>query len=519
MRQFEKWATPLGALGIALIIGALLLRLVINLRADILLLLGAVGVVLVGFYIITRPRDTVRQTSTLRVASQGTNVILFALAFIGIVIAINYIVVNQFPRRLDLTANQEHTLSQQTVQVLQNLQEPVHVTGFFTPQTLADREEAETLLKEYERQSKNLVVQYVDPDENPALAQKYELAQSGTLVFEKGTRTEKVYAPFEENTFTNAILKVTQTTQPAIYFTTGHGEYNPTATEDAGLSAVAEYLKQTNYRVESLNLATISGTLPADTSAIVIAGPTKKFSPENDQVLKNYLDAGGRILLMTEPNTDLGLDELLKASGVELENDLVIEPTVNYYGNSPIPVFSQFPDSPVTENMQGLAVFFPGVRALKGLTETNQILTPLFTTTADACSKTDFASLQQQTQLTCDANDAKGPFHVGYAIEGAGGGGAAADARSRMVVLGNASFATNRWVNIPDASGNQQFFRNMVNWLAGQEELIAVPPRESNVRSIGVLSEGDINLVFATTVGLVPLAALVIGGLLWWRRR
>lgn len=519
MQQFQRWATPLGALGIALIVGAFLLRLVINVRADILLLLGGLGIVLVGFYIITRPRDAVRQTSSLRVLSQGTNVILFALAFIGIVIAINYIVVNQFPRRLDVTATQEHTLSQQTVQVLQDLKEPVHVTGFFTPQTLQDRDQAETLLKEYQLKSPNVVVQYVDPDENPALAQKYEIAQAGTLVFEKATRTEKVYSPYDENAFTNAILKVTQTRQPAIYFTTGHGEFSPSGTDDNGLSAVADYLKQINYKVESLNLATISGTLPADTSAIVIAGPTKKFSPENDQALKGYLDKGGRVLLMTEPNTELGLDELLKAAGVALQNDLVVEPQVNYYGNPPIPVFSQFPDAPVTKDMQGLGVFFPGVRALKELTESNEIRTALFTTTADACSKTDFQSLQQQAQIQCEAGDPKGPFQVGYAVEGSGEGGAASDARARMVVLGNASFATNRWVNNPDAAGNQQFFRNVVNWLAGQEQLIAVPPRASNTRPLGVLTDSDVNLVFVTTVGLVPLAALVIGGLLWWRRR
>ncbi len=523
MQRFEKWATPIGALGIGLIVVALLLRVVIDIRTDILLLLGGIGIVLVGFYVVTRPRDASRQTANFRVASQGFNVVLFALAFIGIIIAINYIAVKQFPQRLDLTANRAHTLSQQTVQVLQGLKQPVLVTGFFTPQTLSERQQAEDLLKEYQLKTSNLNVQYVDPDENPALAQKYDNALPGTLVFESNTggspRTEKVYQPFDENGFTNAILKVTQTTQPAIYFTTGHGELNPQDFQNGGLSAVEDYLKQINYKVDVLNLATISDTLPADTSAVIIAGPTKKFSPENDKLLNAYLNGGGRVLLMMNPNTDLGLDETLKAWGVQLENDLVLEPKANYYGNAPIPVFGKFPDSPVTKDMQGLAVFFPGARSMKKVEGTDKDLTALFTTTAQACAKTDFAKLTDQTQLQCADGDAQGPFDVGYAIEGAGSGGAHPDARARLIVLGNATFSTNQWLNNPDAAGNQQIIRNMINWLAGQEQLIAIPPRDTSVRRLGVLTESEINLIFITSVGLVPLAALVIGGLLWWRRR
>lgn len=522
MQQFEKWAAPLGALGIALIIGAFLLSLVLSLPTFALLFLVAIGIVLVGFYIITRPRDAQRQSSGLRVAAQGGNVVLFALAFIGIIIAINYIVVKQFPARLDLTANQSHTLSQQTVQVLQALNEPIQVTGFFTPQTAQDKQTAQTILEEYQAKTTNLNVQYADPDQNPALAQKYDNAIPGTVVFEKGTRTEKVYSPYDENSLTNAILKVTQTQQPAIYFTTGHGEFSPAETGDLGFSAVQDYLKQINYKVDVLNTATISGTVPADTSAIVIAGPTKMFSAADDQLFKNYLDKGGRVLLLTTPNASFGLTETLKAWNLQPQNNLILEPQENYYGNEPAPVFSQFPDSPVTQDMQGLDVFFPGVSSITKVGDdsaSSGTATALFTTTADACAKTNFDQLKNQTQVQCEAGDAKGPFVVGYAIEGAGTGGANGTAHSRLIVLGNTTFATNQWLNQQGADGNRQIIRNMINWLAGQEQLIAIAPKDTSVRQLGALTASEINLIFVTSVGLVPLAALVIGGMLWWRRR
>lgn len=523
MRTLGKWAAPVGALGIALIVGVFLLGLVTNTRTDMLLLLGALGVVCVAFYIITRPRDSKRQSSHVRIASEGINVLVFAVVFIAIIAAINFIIDRQFSQRLDLTANKQFTLSQQTMQVLDTLTEPVKVTGFFTPATLHLRQQAEQLLREYQNHSNTILVEYVDPDENPALAQKYDNALPGTVVFEStnpaNPRTEKLYDPYDENGFTNAILKVTQTRQPAVYFTAGHGEYSPLDFDTGGMGAVGDFLKAVNYKVESLNLATVSDTLPADTSAIVIAGPTTKFSPENDKLLKDYLDKGGRVLLMAEPNTDIGLTETLGAWGIGLENNLILDPGLNYRGDAPVPVFVSFPNSPLTENLRTLGVFMPGARAIKTSSVEGKMPTPLLTTTDKACVKTDFEKLAQAGQLECAETDTKGSFVAGVALEGAGVGGAGGDARSRLVVLGNATFATNRWMNHQDALGNQQFFENIINWLAGQEQLIAVPPRDPNLRPLAVMTENEINLVLWTSVVLVPLAALLIGSLLWWRRR
>jgi gliding motility-associatede transport system auxiliary component len=522
MQRLQSYSTLIGAFGIALVAGAFLMAFLTNTRRDVLLFLAGLGVVLVGFYIVTRPRDPARQTSTARMATQGVNVFVVALAFIGIVAAINLIVDKQFSRRLDLTANQEHTLSAQTIQVLQSLQQTVQVTGFFTPRTQAQRQDAQKLLDNYAHSTDKLVVQYVDPDENPALAQKYDNAQPGTVVFETTnagrSRTEKVYTS-DENQYTNAILKVTQTQQPAIYFTTGHGEYSPTDMETTGMGAITDFLKQTNYKVEPLNMATISNTLPADTSALIIAGPTSSFSPQDEKRVKDYLDQGGRVLFMSNPIGGAVLTDTLKAWGLTLENNVVLDPGLSYRGNPSVPVFQKFPSSPVTQDLETLGVFLPGVRSIQKDQNSDKQATALLTTTDQACAKTDFEKLKEQQQAICDEGDAKGPFVVGYAVEGAGSGGANPDHRSRLIVLGNALFATNRWMNNQDALGNQQLVANMINWLAGQEQLIAIPPRDPNLRVLSTFTGSDVNLVQLTSAGLIPLAALIIAALLWWRKR
>lgn len=518
MRRLQDWSLYLGALGIAILLAAFLLVAVTSTRRDVLLLLGGIGVILVAVYVITRPRDPTRQTATIRTASEGVNVLIIAIAVIGIVGAVNFVVNKQFSQRLDLTANKARTLSPQTVQVLQGLTEPVNVIGFFTAQTQQQRTDAQTLLKDYQTKTDKLNVQMVNPDDNPALAQKYTIVQSGTLVFEKGSRTEKVYT-FDESTFTNSILKVTQSQQPVVYFTTGRGEYKPDDSTNQGLSVIASQLQQINYKVAPLSLATISGTLPADTRALVIAGPTQPFTAQDAKTIQDYLDKGGRALLLNDPNTDTGLQNVLKAWGVQIDKNLVLDPGLNYRGNAAVPVFLKFPSVPATKDLESFGVYFPGVSSLTEITGTNKTVTALFTTSSSACAKTDFTKIQQQTTLQCESGDPVKQYIVGYSVENTGGGSASPDQQGRLIVVGNAAFATNGWMNNQDALGNQQLMTNMINWLAGQEQLIAIPPRDPNVRALQTLSGTDLNLVAWTSVALLPLASLIIGGFLWWRRR
>ena len=517
MQRLTAWSSYIGALGVAMFVVAALLFLISDIARNVLLLMGGIGIVLVAFYFIVRPRDEMRQASNVRIASRGAMALLIAAVIIGILVALNYLANTQFNQRFDVTANRAHTLSPQTVQVLQALTDTVKVTGFFTADTLEQRQRAENLLQDYQAQSNKLAVQYVDPDENPALAQKYENALSGSLVFENssGDRTEKVYS-IDESAFTNALLKVTQTKKPVVYFASGHGEYATDDFEANGMGVVADLLTQVNYQVEPLNLLTISDTLPADTSVLIIAGPTKPFSAASEKLVADYLNRGGRVLILADPNTSIGMTDTLKTWGLVLANNLVLDPARNYLGNTPIPVFTQFPVSPITTNLERLGVFFPGARSISETVTTGKDPTPLFTTTQDACAKNDFEKLQGQQEINCQDGDATGPFELGYAVEQRG---AAENANARLIVIGNASFALNRWLNSQDGLGNQQLFLNMMQWLVGQEQLVSIPSRDPDMRPLTALSGADVNMIAGTSMLLIPLVALIIGGLLWWKKR
>lgn len=520
----RPWAPYVGALGIALIAGAFLLALILpTVPRPYLIAMAGIGIGLVAFYIVTRPRAELRAAVTSRTAVYGSNTLILSLAFIGIVALVNVIVSKQFPWRYDLTANKQHTLSEQTVSILKNLTDPVQVTGFFTPNSLQSETEAQNLVKDYQVFTNNLTFRTIDPQANPAAARQYNVVQDATLVFERGSRRENVFT-FTENDFTNAILKVSQAQQPAIYFTTGHGEIGPEDSDVTGFSSIKTYLQQTNYKVDVLNLATItatqtiSGGLPADTSAVVIASPTKSFTPADEQRLKTYLQSGGRILLMVDPQEDPGLTDLLQTWGIALNNDLVLDPSLNYRGVNTIPVVTSFPSHEVTKNLSNLGVFFPGVRSMHEISGTDKSLVELFKTTDQACGKTNFDAIKNQQQIQCDpAADEKGPFVLGYAVELAAANPNAK--ASRLIVLGNASFASNQVLQNQDSAGNQQLIVNTINWLAGQEQLIAIAAKTPGNFPLNANSNIDTEFILFSNVALIPGAILLIGALIWWRRR
>jgi ABC-type uncharacterized transport system involved in gliding motility auxiliary subunit len=90
---------------------------------------------------------------------------------------------------------------------------------------------------------------------------------------------------------------------------------------------------------------------------------------------------------------------------------------------------------------------------------------------------------------------------------------------SRLIVLGNSSFASNQWVQNQDSAGNVQLIENVINWLAGQEQLIAIPPKPAGTYPLNANSNLDVQFILFSNVALIPAAILLIGALIWWRRR
>ena len=154
-------------------------------------------------------------------------------------------------------------------------------------------------LDEYAYHSKQVSVEYVDPDTRPVVAKQYEIQQYGTIVVEYMGRKERITSDSEQD-ITNALIKSLSDKARKVYFLEGHGEKEPNDNERGGYSALSGMLRRDNYTIERLVLAQ-QKDVPADATVVIMAGPTTDVLPAELDALKRYLAKAGKLMVMVDP--------------------------------------------------------------------------------------------------------------------------------------------------------------------------------------------------------------------------
>ncbi len=477
-------------------------------------LLG-LGIVLIISYALLRPREVVAAL-TGRQARYGGNALLLSVAFLGILVTVNFLS-SRYHKRFDLTASKQYTLSQQTIQVLRSLKEPVKVTGFFTAGD-PRQTDVEDLLKEYAYHSDKFTYEFVDPEQHPGEARRLGVTSYGVLVFQRGDKRQETFGLDEED-LTSALLRVSRDEQKVVYFTTGHKERDPKSFQPTDYGNIGRLLQKDNYKVELLNLATVTDTIPSDAAAIVVASPRIPFAPEEVDRLAKWLDNGGRLMILADPPTATegedpmdGFADILKEHGLRLRKDVALDPANSFFGDIASPLVTRFRFSSITKDLAGLTTFFPLARTIEQLDPKPEdvTITPLIETSRDSWGETDLANQRARYD---EGEDVRGPLVLGVMVENQEKG-------SRLVIFGDADFVSNNVLNsVRGAFGNADLFRNSVNWLTEEEALIAIAPKPPDVRTMRPLTPAQQNLVFYGTAVFLPLAILALGGAVWWGRR
>lgn len=471
-----------------------------------------------------------------RTTRYGLGTALVVLLALGVVVLASAISIRH-NARWDLTENRRHSLSPQTIKLLQGLKAPVEAIAFFRSDTPGKRT-AEDLLKQYASFSGGTFTwRMEDPDRAPGLARRYGVETYGTVVLERGTMSEKV-SDAEEERLTNGLIKIFREAKPVVYVLTGHGEADIASTERTGLSEAKSELERANYEVKALTLARETG-VPDDASALIVPGPQTDLFPQELEAIDAYIARGGGVLFMLVPFQAEGFSAYLARYGFAVDDDLVVEvnPMGRLFGVGPeVPVVTQYENHPITRDLGGLMTLFPMTRSLAagqplpgGVT-----VQPLALTSPQSWGETDRAALDKG-EAKPDPQDKRGPLSVAAAAtvdlpaggppdaparadEGKGGDAAAGDAkqpaRARLVAVGTASLASNQYLG---AQGNRDFFLNAVSWLAEEEDQVSIRPREASRQPI-VLTSAQSGLVWL--VFLLPVAVMLVGiGVVIQRRR
>jgi ABC-type uncharacterized transport system involved in gliding motility auxiliary subunit len=500
---------PISIIGLAALLAGAVRWLIYRQYDTSVQALLAMGLALLGLFILARP-DEVKAALAGRTARYGSNALLMSAAFLGILVLVN-VVLARHSYRYDSTASKEHTLSPQTIQVLEGLAEPVQVLGFFAPGDPRSQD-AKDMLEEYRRHSDKFSYEFIDPDQQPSLARMYEVTSYGTLLFIRGDKRQQTFG-VDEQTLTSTLLKVSRNVQKTIYFITGHNERDPSGTEDTGYAGAKQILEKENYQVTTLNLATagepLSATIPIS-SVVVLASPQAPLLDKEVEALLGWIQAGGKAMILADPGLPKPLGGRLDTLGLVFQDDLAIDPNSSFFGDVATLVVAQYPFGQITDDMGGLITIFPGARSIRALENApgTAAIEPLITSGPDSWGETDF----QTRDVRFDPDkDNKGPLNLAYTYLDS-------NTKARMVIFGDADFAANNGLSLGGQVGNADLFVNSINWLAEEEELISIRPKPPEQRTV-VLNAPRQRTIFYSSVVLLPLLVLGAGVFVWWRRR
>ena len=301
-----------------------------------------------------------------RSTQASTNVLVSTVAMVVILGLVNFLAVRSL-KQFDLTENQLFTLAPQTQQLLEELQQPINLVFFQADETInpVDRE----LLERYRRQSDRFSYEAVNPQADPVLAQQFGVQSTLGEVYLEATNKRQLVTTLNPGQFlterqlTNGIINLLSDRQSTVYFLQGHGEH-PLDPGQGGLADAVNLLEAENYEVKPLDLAK-DATVPSDADVVIIAGAeTPLFDAEVD-ALQDYFTTQSGLLVLLEPQTDPGLNDLLENWGIDPIDRFIIDPAGDAVGLDPTTTLVQsYGEHPITEGFGNNYSFFPATQPI-----------------------------------------------------------------------------------------------------------------------------------------------------------
>lgn len=339
---------------------------------------------------------------------------------------------------------------------------------------------------------------FVDPHWDPVQAERLIRAGAGerSVVVEKGRRMAKVPIDqdFGERPLMAAVQAVVMPPQRRdICWLSGHGEIAFDGYDAWGMSDIARDLSQEGYRNVRLEL-TGATIVPPGCALLVVAGARDELSRVELGKIESYLKSGGRMLMLLASPGQGGAAPLLTSWGV-LPSAKTFPDARTLSGSDVIS--SDFADHQVTRQLRGLRIVLE-----KPLS---------FSFAALAGGGTGADRIGFSALATVSGSP------VAVAIErGAGAGSDLALRPTRIVVIGDSTFAMNGQL-AARANANREFFLNAVAFLSGTDAASGCE-RSAAVFVSGFDRDDRLHHLLYSVLA-VPAGVLLLMSLLLLRRR
>ena len=442
----------------------------------------------------------------------------FVVLFLILVILLGYLA-SQYRVAKDITQANRNILTQGSVNVLKQMKEPVNITVFATKDDASAgdnfRKGMIDFVARYQRDKKNLHLKFINPSEEPKLAQDAGVKNDGEIIVEYQKRTEHLTPPVAEQEMTNVLVRLSRTNQQPLMYLDGHGERNLIGIKNHDIGEFGKQLEKKGFKFANPDL-TIAPAVPSNGAMLVIAGPQVDVSDVEAKKIKAYLEAGGNLLWLLDDDNLRGLKNVAEYLGLQVSPGITLDMASAQYGaDARVSFASLYGEHAITNNFM-LRTLFPEAHQVtaQGTEENGWKVSNLVEVAPNGwLASTKLAKDAKPTFN--EKTDKRGPINIGVALERTYG-----KKGQRIVVMGNGNFLSNTFIT---NGGNLDFGINIINWLAGDDKLITIQPMP--LKDINMtIPDTDSGRVIAWTVFhafqyFIPLALMIAGFYLWWKRR
>ena len=459
-----------------------------------------------------------KQALSTRTAKVGGYSVVLALIVLAILVAVNVLfsVLPSKYTQFDISAAQLYSLTSDTKVVATNLDKDV--TIYWITQAGQESTVLDKLLDRYQDLSDHITVVKKDPDIYPTFAQQYtdETVVNNSLVVECGDKnryisyndiyqvdtnsyytTGSVSQSFDgEGQITSAIDYVVSDELPKIYLLSGHGE--------AALSdTFSNELTRSNYEtVEDFSLLNVDA-IPDDCDTLLINAPTSDISDEELTMLRDYVQGGGKLLVLSGPQKDAeltNLDALLADYDVTVTDGVVVDTDRDHYAfTAPYVLMPDIESSDITDPLteESSHVIVP---IAQGLTVgSNSSVTALLTTSDDAISK---AAGYAMTTYDKEDDDTDGPFTLAVSITDSTADG--------KIVWVASDYLLDDTYNSYSSGANLDLVMNGLSWMIGKNDAVSIRAKSLN-NSYLTISSSAATVLKVVMIGVIPVCFLLLG--------
>lgn len=415
----------------------------------------------------------------------------------------------------DWSAGGRNSLSEASRAVLEQLPGPVAVSAYVGEDEVT-RQAIRELLARYQRHKRDLTLEFINPDTNPAKVRNLGINSAGELLIDYRGKTERLQQ-LSEQTLTNALQRLARGEERWIVFLSGHGERDPYGQANAAFSEFTRRLTDKGFHVQSLSLLE-NNTIPDNTDVLVIADPRTDYLPGETQLIKKYLETGGNLLWLAEPGTLAGLQPLADTLGFALLPGTIVDAATQSFGiNRPdFALVLNYPYTPITPDFAQFTLFPQAagldVRAQNPLGLTSQ---PFLQTLPRSWTET--GPIEGTINFDENTDETSGPITLGVSLKRALHNDTpdTSPGEQRVVVIGDSDFLSNTYLG---NGGNLELGLNIFNWLSHDDRFIKITPISAPDTQLQLT---DIQIAAIATLFLVvlPLGFIATGVVIWLKRR